>query len=29
MQSGLQTVLNVFDTDYKLKYSEKYSGTVH
>ena len=28
MQSELPTVLNVFDTDYKLEYSESYSGTV-
>ena len=29
MQSELPTALNVFDTDYQLEYSEKYSGTVH
>ena len=29
MQSELPTVLNVFDTDYQLEYSENYSGTVH
>ena len=29
MQSELPTALNVFDTDYQLKYSESYSGTVH
>ena len=25
----LPTVLNVFNTDYQLEYSENYSGTVH
>ena len=29
MQSELPIVLNVFDTDYQLEYSENYSGTVH
>ena len=29
MQSEIPTVLNVFDTDYQLEYSESYSGTVH
>ena len=29
MESELPTVLNVFDTDYQLEYSENYSGTVH
>ena len=29
MQSELPTVLNVFDADYQLEYSESYSGNVH
>ena len=29
MQSELPTALHVFDTDYQLDYSERYSGTVH
>ena len=29
MQSELPIVLNVFDTDYQLEYSENYSSTVH
>ena len=29
MQSELPTLLNVFDTDYLLEYSESYSDTIH
>ena len=29
MQLELPTVLNVFDTDYQLEYSESYPGIVH
>jgi len=29
MQTELPTLLNVFETDYELQYSETYSGTIH
>ena len=29
MQTDLLTMLNALDTDYKLEYSESYTGTVH
>ena len=29
MQTELPTLLNVFETDYKLQYSESYTGTIH
>ena len=29
MQTELPTMLNVFQTDYQLEYSDSYSGTVH
>jgi len=29
LQTELPTMLNVFDTDYKLQYSESYTGTLH
>jgi len=29
MQSELPSMLNVFETDYQLQYSESYTGTIH
>ena len=29
MQTELPTLLNVFETDYELQYSESYTGTIH
>ena len=29
MQVELPTLLNVFETDYELQYSESYTGTIH
>ena len=29
MQTELPTLLNVFETDYKLQYSQSYTGTIH
>ena len=29
MQTELPTLLNVFETDYELQYSETYTGTIH
>ena len=29
MQSELPSMLNVFETDYQIQYSETYTGTVH